>query len=527
MSDHNLHTMRELQPKECPTKDRERSSHRVAVFLMILIGLLAFSAYAPLSSLSTLRLSQALDPTRSTSTLEVLWALLAWIPQQILGWLHPPPFLEASLFPCVGTAFIVALGPRGWLQPVAFLFWAILLGTASNGFLQITGPDTLALVLFTAMGMCLTGRGRGLRRAGWGLAGLLSASGWVFAIPIAFFLGLFHLRKLREGWAFLAVGVVCNLTIHLILQIRYPNPDRISFDPPFLDFVQSWVGLDPPIPWFQVKGWPGYFAIFPGSLGLVAGILAFPASMGLRKVWDYSAGRTVPFQTLIYLALLGVVIAVVGLARPGDTKQQLSIEEANRNLRTLRLKAVNPTVFEIPSDLLGPAHLMSEREAFDYQSHILPLPPGAFEREAMESPPSELPLATDWVGIEYNGENFLRVFDEPLDFHPHYLLDASTEVWAATPQFFVANDPNPGKEHPTLSWNREPLKKISEGGRLFQDWNWDGGHFFLYKVRQGKEWEPLDGKWTVDYSGYLLESDFKKYGDRVRPRIATPLKDFY
>ncbi len=500
----------------------------------LLIGFLATSAFLPISGIALFRHAQSIDPSLSTSSVELLWALMTYIPARLVRFVSLPGEIHAVLLPTVFVAIGVPCALAGRLdRPNLFslflLYWAFTIGSFSQGFLQLTGADALVLGSLVIIHSRWIESGGVISKMGWLWIGILSGSGWVFAVVVSFILG-FAKPKWKSSILFVGLGFVLNLLGFLLFRTRYPQPDLVTTTSPTSEFIQTWFGADGLIGWSEEFSWIGTITEFAGFYGFLLFLLTGLTVWVLKTVWSLSEGRTVSFQMILYsFAFIPLAIMIwTPFVKADEETEHVSVESLSKNLRTLGAKVPSHTHLVLDAESFGVIQYLSTQEVIGKPIQInLRQSHGKPSTEDFEQTSAERVKFRPQVTVEYNGENVVWVEGEPLLFEPQYLLDATTEVWAATPDFFVANNPTELTDQPVIRFEGRPLAVGFEVEPRIRDWNYNGERIFLYRSRLTHPWTFPQGEWKLDYTGYILSSEFEKWGGTVRPLHRTTLRSFF
>ena len=471
------------------------------------------------------------DPTLAASPLEMVWALVAW-PFARLSGLLPLDAWQTSLI-LAAAALLGGLLISTWegqarrIVPLLLSFvlftWILLriLGSA----VVFSGPDACAFSLVLLAYSSFMHRGGHSLRFFAFVSGVLASSGSLYLLLLAKpFRSLKRESLTRGDGVFFVFGAVLGILGFLLVRSRYPNPLVPPTAPVLLEWAQTWlVGESVFLRTPETSEHTLVFA-FPGAALLLGWILAHSLVRLCRLLWDLSAGRTVPVQ-LVLLGLPGILVLGVVLFAVRFPKSPV-LEPRLRQARTLVQMVPSRTTIFAPEGLFGiGAYLQSAEEArkdvvFRYASRAhwakhLTVTSNGFGR----IDPHPTAYST--------GENWVEMAGERISFLPHYLLNATTEVYSATPCFFIGNDPASATSGPRLFLDGRPFRPSSHPDLAIQEWGYSGENFQILRTREKAPWGPIEGEWTVDYFGFMLEKDFERWGDRRWPVVEVPIERLY
>lgn len=495
---------------------------------------MSLAAAVPPGPLTLHRHAASLDPTLSASALELAWALFSNPVARLIESLPLRTSVQVLLLPALALAGLLAaifrLADKGgastrslWLFNFYFLLFTWLIGVFSGGRILPTGPDVLVLALFLGVGVSLRAKNPGAVWLGGAGIGFLAGSGWVYCIILALARAFARLRLRSREAAAVLLGLSLNLGVFIVLRVRHPHPDLVSDRSPVGEWMRVWLTGGDLVPWGIAA------TAFPGVIWIILRAAALLARSGSRWVWTLSAGRTVPIQ----IALFSLVLIPVGMAMGWGLREavhgeaSLSLKERDINLRTLLAKTSPPAELILFPEDFGVFQVLRLREETNEPVHGRLEPAGDLFNEASWNAERENANPNAPVRIGFNGKNFARIEGETLRFEPQYLLDNATEVWAASPEFFIANDPASATGQPTLFFEHRLLTPQRRSDLGIENWSYDGRRFYLYKPRNETPWSFPPGEWRVDYLGYILAEEFKEGAQPSPRRSREPLDGFF
>lgn len=504
-----------------------------AAFL-VSFGVLMSLAAAPPGGLALHRHAVSLDPTLSTSTLELTWALVANPFARIVESLPLRTSIQVLLLPSLALAGVLAtifrLASAGgasarslWVVNFYFLLFTWLIGVGSGGRVYPTGPDVLVLALFLGVGLSLRAKDPGAVRLGGTGIGFLAGSGWVYCLILALVRAFAQLKLRSREAAAILFGLTLNLGLFILLRVRYPHADLVSDRSPFREWLMVWWNGGDLVPWGMAA------TVFPGVIWILLRAAALLARSGTQRVWNLSAGRTVPIQ----LALFSLVLIPVGLSMGWGLRQavhgggSLSLTQREINLRTLLTKTPPSAELILFPEDFGMFQILRLREETRGALQGRLEPAGDLFNEESWNAEREIADPNAPVRIGFNGMNFARIEGETLRFEPQYLLDNATEVWAASPEFFIANDPTSATGQPTLFFEHRPLTPQRRSDLGIENWSYDGRRIYLYKPRKEAPWSIPEGEWGVDYLGYILAEEFERGAQPFPRRSRETFEGFF
>jgi hypothetical protein len=498
--------------------------------LLAAVGTLGFAVllhrFVPL--FRTFALS--LDLSFAASPLELCWGLLS------------APVVEGSLAVGIGptlvgeTLLMVLLAGGAWglvllLQsPLsALVVWTLFLGCLGMGGTLLGmetilgGPHALAFAMvFIIHGMArfiLVGDQPPppLRAAAFSiLCGIVAAWGSLYLFALAPLSGLAKQGCVpkRSGRFFLGSFLLVTAS-WLVVQQRFPHPSSTSPDGVFRQWGWIWLfGSDYGAPGGST--WAYFLHSFPGfGLILLAGLTALAAGV-CGSFWRVAAGRIVPLQAGLYVAMGGVILIPWALWIEACLSLPPRVESLVDTRAVLRMSPPNTVLSGDESYLAEAVYLMSaEGIRPDLVARA-----GEAEGSVEES---ELPVFSHSPRGHTDGATWVRIEGEPLSFSPWYLLNATTEVYSATPAFFIGQ----ATDLPRLRYRGRPLPRMESSEEGILDWGYSGEQFFLYRDHTQDPWKDLKGSIEADYFGNIPVARKQLWGTPHTPARIPERHDFY
>jgi hypothetical protein len=471
------------------------------------------------------------DPTLAASPLEAVWALVAWPIARLLGLFPLEPWYTSLTLAAV--ALLAGVFVSTWevkarrILPLllSFVFFTWILIRVLGAGEVFSGPDAFAfsLVLLAYSSFMHQG-GHSLRFFAF-VSGVLASSGSLYLLLLAKpFRSIKRESLTRGAGVFFALGAVFGILGFLLVRSRYPNPLVPPSAPVLVEWAQTWlVGESILMRTSETSGHALFFA-FPGAGLLLGWILSHALVRFCRLLWDLSAGRTVPVQ-LALLGLPGILVLAIALFAVRLPKSPI-LEARFRQARSLVQMVPSRTTIFAPEGLFGiGAYLQSAEEG--RQDVVFRCGSRARWANHLEANANDCGTRNRQTTAYSTGENWVEMAGERISFSPHYLLNATTEVYSATPCFFIGNNPASATGGPRLFVNGRPFQPSSYPDLAIQEWGYNGESFQILRTRDKGPWHPLEGEWTVDYLGFMLEKDFEKWGDFRLPRHGVAIEDLY
>jgi len=501
------------------------------------------------------RIALSLDPTLATTPVEMLWGFLSFPCVALSSWLGMSPWWTG-----LGLAATVAIAGLGlalsavrqegesvsWtaVRFLAFALFSWALGRLAGMEPLLSGSDALAFFLLGLV-YCLGLKTRWDPKTHLVLVavmGVLAGCGSLYVFCLAPLLQKCLLPRIPSPSPFYGeggqvpplhnverglageVGFTFPLLAFALLRTRYPNPLVPGSSSVWRELAETWLYGQA-----VLKAETGRMAAsllfqFAGMALVLVWIASFLFSRFCRLIWNTSAGRTVPVQLALFSLPAGGM-AILALVASLGTKQPDT--EANLcNIRTLTRMLPSRTVLFAPRIPFGAAAYLQTVEG---GRPDLFLRLGTRERwlEERQAIDHGEPLASGSACAFSKGTNWVEIAGERIDFAPYYLLDASTEVYCATPAFFIGNDPSSATGGPVLLHGAEILGASLMKRMALRDRSYDGNHFFLFRERKQVPWNLPRGNWRAFYFGFILQKDLETRGNRNPPPLPVPIRDFY